>query len=350
MRTHSGQPPRLRAVLVIAGAVALVVGTVGALALVQRTSDTGAPEPAGTWSETRTPWLEFERPSLSLNYGKAHFDLAAGAGELRKVVSIAATHDSALIELRDDTLPNTITDVRATGESKEVASGVIGVPIADPGGHLAVWSERDADNQTRLVAYDTARSEVVATLDTAADVRVTVVDDRDVYVASSTETFTWSPYAKADLGPLPSVFPDGVTISDVEAKVGFFVVASDASRLYDMDGQVLRTFDAGLYGTFDPTGSAVAVSGGGAPLVLDVKKNQPISMELPDGQTPFRFRWGPDGNLVIATAPSDPGSDEVSFSYFNCSVPGGECTALPGSLPTDLAETYESSTNGQFTS
>ena len=192
-------------------ALPLGILTVGAVAATVLGLALGAePERDPGWAGLEVPYVVFDReaqPVYSLRFGDGMLVLDDGPdSEFERLGSVAATRDSAIAVLGfvdpghpdpEDPTPDipsaSLVEVPGDGTAPtELSAGVVGIPIADPVGHLVVWSEHIPDG-LRLVAYDTATREVVGSLDTAPDARVWAVDRRDIYVAQHRGIRYWNP-------------------------------------------------------------------------------------------------------------------------------------------------------------
>jgi hypothetical protein len=187
----------------------------------------------------------------------------------------------------------------------------------------------------------------VATRDTGPDDRVWAVDGRDVYVAAPDGIRHWTPDDDTGFADLPSWITVNGPVVDVSAETQLFTVTDlDSTFVFDADGEVVDEYDADLFGTFNPDGTAIALAGPGGFVLADLESAREVPLAFPDPLVPTTFRWSPTGDLVVLTYPDNEDID-ADVVYFACTVPDGECRRL-GAGPPDLTTGLESSARGQL--
>lgn len=320
-------------------AAALAVATAG---LAGCSNDDGGdaadpPPPLATmaWSDVRVPWVDGEL----VHFGDATMP------QPEQLASVAATADSALVQTADS-----LTELAADGTQAALGKRVAGIPLADPAGHLAAWTESGAPGSFRLVAYDTAAHEVAASIEVEAGVFPFAVDDGTVYFGDGNSfTRTWEPAAGS--GPADLAVPDDTLLLDATPDHRFFIGA-EQSTLLSTDGESVEGFGETLFGGFDPSGDHLALTDRESLRVWDIAAGADVALALPDDVVFDTLRWDPDGMLVVRTSPVPDGDaipPDSPVEYLACDIAERRCGTLPTEIDTvEQADGLESSGSGQL--
>lgn len=125
-----------------------------------------ADEPARTqasWNGLRVPHLvvgeagPYRPPFVKIRFRGTQADYPYESG----ILAMAATADSALVMRWEhgkgerEEFEGSLLEIRADGSVEQVERRALGIPIADPLGHVAFWTNRD-ERRVRQFAYDTA--------------------------------------------------------------------------------------------------------------------------------------------------------------------------------------------------
>lgn len=311
---------RLRALLAVPLLLSLATPLVPAVA---------APAADGpTWADAGVPYADPEAGVLRFGGGSI--------AVVRELTSVAASTEAAYV--LDG---HRLTVVPADGGPDVVVDRhVVGLPIADPVGHLGVWTTR-TDAGLRLRGYDDRTATVVRgpRVDGA---RVVAVDGRAAFVSDvySGETRRW-PVGH----PLGRVLPDLVTDAHdglrVELRHGTGeVVVAKGRAIRDHLGRF-------ALGTFSPDGRHVSLWARKA--VYDLDSHARVKLTGLGPNDLVSARWTPSGDLVVAMGRLyDRYDDANPLRRYLCDVGSGTCAALPGAARLGDEPTFESNAGGVF--
>ena len=329
-----------------------VLLVVAALALPAPASSSTGPTD-GSWASLQVPHLRVP-PATSHGY---QFPTSVQLGRNRLpyprwgVSSIAATADAAIVESATSQIAfGPLLELPAHGHAGRILERhPLGVPIADPVGHLAFWSHQTA-RRSRIVAYDTAARTKTLGPKIHTDTRVFAVDADTAYLLNSAgQVASWRAGDPA-VTPLPPVDEDwflndvhGERVLYTDFEHGGLVVA-------DVAGAALGTVPHAFYATFSPDGSAFVAWTRDGYRAYDATSFLPIPLRGLRGREAYQARWSPRGALVLALAPSGshPLAHAAPLGFAACSLPDGRCDALPGRSNSELEPYFESTALGQL--
>ena len=306
--------------------------------------DPGPDEPrAVSWDELKVPWVKGRRIVYADTTVARPPDL----------VALAATADSVLMTVGDGQVR--IVEVLPDGTQNVVGENVTGIALADTAGHVAAWTEIVDAGTAKIVAYDTAEREVIATIGVVAGTQVYALHDRVLILHDGQDGYAWS----AGFGEDPVPYEPGTdeqVVTDLTPHHVFVTDFGVGSQLLDGNGGVVATFSGSRFstGSFDPSGRFL--SGlrpedlSGSMNVYDMKRDRLTGLQV-TGDIGWT-RWTPDGRLVIRVSQHD---QRLSFAdtpvhYFVCEPADGDCRPLPPSASTlRNAEGVEAGFLGQLT-
>jgi hypothetical protein len=340
---------RRRRVTVLASVVATCL-VAGSVAWASDSSDPAPPDPepdqrrhTASWDELEVPWIKGQR----IVYGDTTI------ARPPDLIALAATADVALMTVGDSQIR--IIEVLPDGTETVVGLNVVGIALAETAGHVAAWTEVVDAGSSRVVAYDTAEREVIATTIVDAGTQVYAMDDRVLVLHDGEDGYAWS----AGFGESPGHYEpgtDGQLVTDLTAHHVFVTDFGVGSQLLDGSGDVLATFDGARFtaGSFDPSGRFV--SGlrpddlSGSMSIYDVERGELIDLGV-TGDIGWT-RWAPDGRLVIRVSAHGRRLNfaDTPVTYFVCEPVDGDCRPLPPSASTlRTAEGVEAGFLGQLT-
>ena len=330
-------------------AVPLVVA---ALALPAPASGS-TPSLDGSWASLQVPHLRVP-PKTAHGY---QYPSAVQLGRNRLpyprwgVSSIAATADAAIVESETSQVAfGPLLELPTRGHAGRVLERhPLGIPLADPVGHLAFWSHRTA-HRSRIVAYDTAAHTKTVGPKIHTDTRVFAVDGDTAYLLNyDGEVASWRPGDPA-VSPLPAV-DDRWFLNDVH---GDRVLYTDFEHgglvVADVAGTTLGTVPHAFYATFSPDGSAFVAWTRSGYRAYDAATLEKLPLSGLRGREAYQARWSPHGALVLTLAPSGshPLAHPVPLRFAACSLIDGRCGALAGRSNSELEPYYESTALGQL--
>ena len=335
-----------------AAAMVVAVASVGVVEALRTSAadNSSIVGPASTpsdWTSLEVPWVDHNQ----IQFGDAAILRPTGRGP------IAAAEGAAIVA--DDTGDGSGGETRqvsalyADGTTAVLGNGLVGIPLADPGGVLAAWTTSIPAGDTTVNVFDTESREVIASTTVGADIRVLSVHGDTLLLGNLDDVeLTWSPTSGGDPQPLSvaRTVDDGF-ISDTAGDVAF-ATRLGASELVRTDGTTVAAFDDLYFASISPSSRFVALSGQRNIRVWDATADQEVQLGLPADQRGEATRWSPDGVLVVRTVPTETGTPippDTPVTYFACQVPSGACQSLPSVTESaGLADGLESSSAGQF--
>lgn len=267
-----------------------------------------------------------------------------------QVWSLSATRDAAVF-LHDRSEPDygdggetfvapaagTVTALFSDGTVTELASGVVGIPLADPSGHLVAWMTLTGAGPSKgeVTAYDTRRRKVLGSesidLRREAGGALTAVLDGTAYLATARGPMAWTP----SLGAPKAL---------AEKEPGW-IIGRYAERLLSWHEGGLRPLpafagapllDAGI-GSPSPDGRHLTFPDPEQEYtyrLLDLKTGRRVDLGLPGGTQAYTARWSADGALVVAGVDAeileDGWDDALEVTSYACDVANGTCDELSG--------------------
>lgn len=313
------------------GALALVI-----IALVSCTSPSSDPGDANLKPGGKS--VGYEALGIPWWDGSVHWN--RHAIEQANVASLTASADAAIF-LHDRELGGageeqymgrgTLTAIFDDGAVEQLSRDVVGVPLADRGGHVVAWTSLAGHHEVIVTAYDTETRTVLGTsgrLDAEGGGVFAVVGET-VYYSDAKRSFAWHPRegGPAELTARTVVGGGGAGLLEMGPKRKMYLLHRDGTE------QQVRTF----LGSVSPDGQYVAGidrKEQSLTVVGDLSTGQVVDLDLPDDQAAFRVRWTQDGRAVVA-AVGRPHTDEDPdvadpVSNYVCEVPRGECQLIEG--------------------
>lgn len=345
----AGRSRRRRRGAAVLGAVAVAGAAVLAVALSWGDAEPAGPapvpveRPAVSWAELDVPWID----DRSIVYGGAR---TARPPEL---VALAVTADSTVMTIGRG--PVTVAELRPDGKRTVIGRDAVGIALGDAAGHWAAWTEVTGARTARIVLYDTALHEIVATTSVARGMQVYAMDGQTLVLSDGKNEYIWRPGSAEGLVPFgPGA--EGQVVTDLTANHVFVTDFGSGSQLLDRDGAAVASFPAARFsaGTFDPSGRFISglrpENTSGGMNVYDVARDELIVMKVP-GDVGWS-RWAPDGRLVLRTTPLDDRlfHGDTPVNYFACEPSDGLCLPLPdGGVTLRQAEGVDVGYLGQLT-
>ena len=298
---------------------------------------------AVSWDELKVPWIKGRR----IVYADT---IVARPPDL---VALASTADSALMTVGDGRV--FVIEVLPDGTQTVIGEDVIGIALGDTAGHVAAWTESVDAGTVRVVAYDTAEREVIATIEVVAGTQVYALDGRILVLNDGENGYVWS----AGFGEPPVPYEPGTdeqVVTDLTASHVFVTDFGVGSQLLDGGGDVVASFAGSRFstGSFDPSGrflSGLRPDDLSASMnIYDMKRDQLVGLGV-TGDIGWT-RWTPDGRLVIRVSQHDQRLNfaDTPVHYFVCEPADGDCRPLPPSASTlRNAEGVEAGFLGQLT-
>lgn len=293
--------------------------------------------------------------TYAVEYGRSSMDLLGPDGERAfdtKVLSLAATEHAALALIQRPAERPVLYRLLPEGKPEPIATDVVGIPLADTFGSVAVWAERAPGQSVATIrAYDTAKGLDVARTTTQLNALVTAVDGEGAYFVARGRPWHWDLTSGSMLqsveGPEQSPEPTGDLVSATSTSgARAWSMADLRTVLEKSPGEFERIQPDSMFGLFDRSASYVALAGAGGYVVRDVATGKDVALGLPKGADIGSFAWGLDGSLmVLAGLYDEPGR----VGYFGCSIPSGACERLSPSRSGGFGPAYvESSARGQL--
>lgn len=309
-------------------AAALVIGVLG---VVPSTSAAESPRRA-SWARLAVPYTSVD--AVRFRGTSVRFEDLPGHG----VDSIAASADSAVLLLenyRGRELDGPLYEIAADGTVGIIEKHSMGIPVADPLGHVVFWTARRPSG-ARLVSYDTRTHETSLGPTVAATMRVYAADGDTAFVASHVNdepgAGTWvAGDQQIEHLVLPSDDDDGTAwIGDAS---GGRVVSTDYHKVFmsDLEGNVLRRLPYKALGVFSPNdrflfGAGIQVGS----RVYDLDQEEFVELRGTGRWLPITGRWSPSGRLVVVGQRRGRDDDADPTRRFVCRLPSGRCQALQG--------------------
>jgi hypothetical protein len=235
------------------------------------------------------------------------------------------------------------------GDFPVISERVIGIPLADTFGDIAVWSERSPDSNTMTIrAYDTKEHIFVASLNTELNARVTAIGGTDAYFIARGRAWHWDLTSGHPLQPVTGPTPSkigGDLVSATNPQAGtFWAIGSWRTFHMTPDGTTKRLMPDGMFALVNEPGSLVALAGAGGHVVRTIESGRDIKLDLPRNTSIASFAWGLDGALLVAASVEGRG-----VTPFGCRVPEGTCHPLGPALSNGMGQlNLESSSRGQL--
>lgn len=288
------------------------------------------------------------------------------------VASLTATEDAAVylherLGYDDGTVPQpylgTLTALFSDGTTQELGTRVVGVPLADPTGHVVAWMA-EAGEGVVMTAFDTAERIELGSqrvdLDDEESFGLTAVVGDTVYLTSGRAALAWHPRD----GDAPPQVVQGTTDGShvvIGRTDDALLVAGEGLEVSWLghDGEPLGAAPADgdvPLGTLSPDGRFLDAGEEDAEYarhVVAVPSGEPVDLGLPPDLLAYETRWAADGTLVVAAvsrADLDDGWDDAhEVTNFACDVAAGDCRALDGG-PSGIYDLpiYDDSFLGQF--
>jgi hypothetical protein len=327
---------------------------------------------AATWSSLDVPYLHFREGARRRVTPKLRFRGTQVAYPFRDgILTMAATADSAIVMKNDycyggctiqnghgEFFEGPLLEVAADGTTGRVEKRSFGIPLADPLGHVAFWTKREK-RRLRLIGYDTRTHTKVLGPTLSRSAAVFAVAGDTAYVvgdkfSGSTNAARWTPGdpALTSVAMPPAADPDqGRLLMDVSQDRVLSVDFSDEespSVLSDLEGNVIGGVPVG-FGTFSPDGRFLSELGNRRVQVYDVDASSFVTLSVGKKWRSTDSRWAPDGRLVLTATKRGGGYDDANtVKRFACTLPAGQCAALPGRSALYWEQTLENSAFGQF--
>jgi hypothetical protein len=332
-------PARRRTALaLVAGVVAATALGGAALAWQLGGDDEDPPAVTEEYDAARVPWWDGRT---------VHW--AGHAVPEDDVASYTATGDAAVFLHDRPQYPEqpgpqglgTLTALFDDGSMEELATRVVGVPMADPAGRVVAWTVQVDPDTALLSAYDTAErvglgSHRIEVDDEFVNFVTAVVGDR-VFAASADQVLLWEPL---EGGSAPQVVP-GLG-RDVGAVVGGtddgLLVAGESFELswIGTDGSRRRVETS--FGDLSPDGRYLVTGTDDETdeddIVVSLTSGERVDVDLPADRTIYQARWTADGTLVAATVSADEleegWDDALDVTSYACDLDAGTCRQLTG--------------------
>lgn len=313
-----------------------IVAIGGAVLAWQLRGDDESHSADGSYGSAGVPWWD----------GRVHW--AGQSVVVDEVASLTATQEAAVFlherkdpEFGDDEFfssgRGTLTALYSDGSVARLATEVIGVPLADPNGHMVVWMvEADADTAV-VKAFDTEKRALLGSQRVDLEVRTmaAVVGDT-VYLSSVDGARAWRPRDSDDPPQVVAgMGPDFVAVVD-GADSGLLVMNWEWDFGWLNSDGTPQGVEAGL-GSLSPDGQFIATIDNEDQhrrTVKLVRSGEVVDLDLPRAEQAYQTRWAADGTLVVAAvsrADLDEGWDDAyGVTNYACDVPEGDCRALAG--------------------
>lgn len=343
-------------------AIVVAVGTVaatavGGAALGWQLSDGGTDDESsavGEYDDAGVPWWDGR---------KVHW--AGHSAPEDDVASYTATSDAGVFLHDRPQYPEqpgppglgTLTALFTDGTTAQLGTRVVGVPMADPTGHVVAWTEKVDDDTALVSAYDTARRVALGTQsieaeETALNVVSAVIGDT-VYFSNDRRVLAWRPLElNSNPQEVDGMDPrstaviggtdDGLLV--VGEQFGLTWLGSDGSR---------EPVDASP-GSLSPDGRYL-ISGTDNEdnydhVIVSVPGGDLVDLGIPNDRQIYQARWVSDSTLVAATVEKgrgwDDGLDVVSYA---CTPADRECRKLVGGpVVVGFLALFEDNFLGQF--
>jgi hypothetical protein len=313
--------------------------------------------PAATASAAHPDsWASLRVPHLALATAHGHRyprSVQLGRNRLRYprwgVSSMAATADAAIVQAETSQVElGTLLELPARGRAGRVLErSPLGIPIADPGGHVAFWSHRTGP-ASRLVAYDTASRTKVIGPKVEKGTRVFAVDGDTAYLYPAVgDPESWR-LGDPAVVEHPELGGERL-LTDVHGGRVLFT-DSDGLSLTDLAGTSLGTVPGAGYATFSPDGSTFVAHTRRGYRVYDSNTLQLLPLRGLHGREAYQARWTPAGRLVLSLVKSrsHPLNVATPVRFAACSLPDGRCQGLAGRSNSFLEPGYESTAFDQL--
>lgn len=343
-KTRKMDQPARRTAPILAVIVFVLLICIGGAALAwQFRGDDSEPDlEADNYESVGVPWWD----------GRVHWSGHSTAED--DVASITASQDAAVFlhdrseaDFSDDDdfmQPGrgTLTALFADGSVKQLATEVLGVPLADPNGHLVAWMVQAGNDSVVVTAFDTDERVVLGSRRLGPDhlgltvLGLTAVVGDTVYVSTGKEALAWQPRDGDDPRQVFEGSGSGWFLVVGEADDGLLVMGPRFEvHWFGSDG-TQRRVDRFL-GSVSPNGQYVATADQEEQYrrnVQAVLSGEGIDLGLPKDKLAYQARWAGDGTLVVAavsrTDLEEHWDDAWLVTNYACDVPDGECRALDG--------------------
>lgn len=331
------QPVDRRTVLIVGACLAALL--VGGTAVAWRMSDEiPEPEPRpARYASAGVPWWD----------GRLHWDGDSVRVGAHGVASFTATRNAAVVlhhrrparHLPDGGLERgrgTLSALFDDGSVRELATDVIGVPLADPTGQLVAWAVEEGEDSVVVTAYDTRARMVLGTQRVRLDRGgLTAVIGDTVYLTSGDAALAWHPRTGDEPEVVPGTTPRSVAVVG-GGDAGLLVMGPQwRARWIGSDGTTQRVDAA--FGSVSPDGRFVATAMEEDQYRREVQalpSGDLVDLALPDELQAYQVRWAGDGRLVVAAVAradiEDGWDDAHHVTSYLCEVPDGDCRELRG--------------------
>jgi hypothetical protein len=317
------------------------------------TASTASAVPVDGWASLQVPHLAVP-PATAGGY---HYPTAVQLGRNRLrypswgVTSMAVTADAAIVESATPQIEfGPLLELPTHGRAGRVLERhPLGIPIADPVGHVAFWSHLTA-HRSRLVAYDTGSRTKRLGPKVDSDTRIFAVDGDTAYLLDLYgAVLSWHP-GDPTLTPVPGLESEWFLTDVHGARALFTDFDHHGLVVADLAGATLGTVPHAFYATFSPDGSALVAWTRDGYRAYDAATLQELPLQGLHGREGYQARWSPGGALVLtlARSGSHPLAHDVPLGFAACSLPEGRCHALPGRSSSQLEPFYESTALGQL--
>ena len=236
---------------------------------------------------------------------------------LLRLLSASATADTAIFALQPPYADAAdVYRLTEAGDWARIGTDLHGIPLADIGGHLAVWAEKRSDG-VHLVGYDTKQGRVVDTVppadlvDVDGSVFPTSVDgdvaiiQQEVPGEGNSRPFGWA--VGSDPVPVDNLAAgDWITAHSSETGLrSVWTPLTENTRLVSADGSVVApALGQDQIGLFNPDGSLLVR---GSYLrdrgVYDPVAGQGIALDLPAKFRHGTYAWTADDRLLVQGLP-----------------------------------------------
>jgi len=271
------------------------------------------------------------------------------------LTAVAATADTAVVQhytYDQDFGLGPLVELPATGPAgRSLDRHPVGMPLADPNGHVAFWSSRRSDG-VHLVALDTSTGAKTVGPVVGARERVFAVEGATAYVVhgvgtADPHTLTWTP-GQPGLVETPPELDHGGIVSDVSGDRVLSFDFDDGLYVTDRAGTLLRTLPL-FFGTFSPDAAHVVGLRGAYVALYATETGAKVPLLGLRGRRPVLARWSPGGVLVVDTLRRGGGGDDAEpVLTFACAPADGTCRRLPGRAARFFLPSLPSDAFGQF--
>jgi hypothetical protein len=318
-----------------------------------------APTPSTpSWTSLALPHVvavnDGQERKYAVEYGQGSMSLLGPEGETAfdtRVLSLAATERAALALIQEPNKRPILYRLEPGGAHDQVGTDLVGIPLADTFGDVAVWAERPPGQRGATIrAFDMKKGVEIARISTPLNALVTAVDGEGAYFVARGRPWHWDLSAGSELqsveGPEPSKNTGDLVSATSTSGAKVWSMADRRTFLEQSGGELVQIQPDSMFGLFDRSATYVALAGAGGYVVRNVASGKDVDLGLPSGADIGSFAWGVDGSLLVtASLEEEPGE----VAPFGCTVSSGACERIGLSLSGAFGPAYiESSARGQL--